>query len=385
MFELASELLARLEAPVDGTAPARLAVVTVTHVLGSAPRALGSSMAVDDTGRVIGSISGGCVESQAYALAEELLATGLTATDHFGFDDDAAFAAGLTCGGQMRVFGTTISASDSAVVAQLRAAAAGRAAGLALVIAGPDELVGRVVTDAGTAPSDPVGRRILVDLRARIASGVSAATEADCDGETLEVLHLVHATPPRLIVFGAVDFSGALADAGGLLGYRVTVCDARPVFATPERFPGAAEVVVAWPHRYLEAESAAGRLDGRTAIAVLTHDEKFDVPVLSTALALARDGRVGYVGAMGSRRTHDRRLVLLHDAGVAVDELELLHSPIGLDIGASTPQETAVSIVAEIVRARNSASGRPLAGRTGPIHAGRPTSAWVPEEAAEVL
>jgi xanthine dehydrogenase accessory factor len=384
MFELASELLARLDG-APAAAPARLAVVTVTHVLGSAPRALGSSMAVDREGRVIGSISGGCVEAQAYALAEELLATGLTATDHFGFDDDAAFAAGLTCGGQLRVFGTTVTAADAAVVEQLRAAASGRSAGLALVIAGPDGQRGRVITDSGVPPTDTAGRRILADLRARIATGVSSTTEAECDGETLEVLHLVHATPPRLIVFGAVDFSAALSDAAALRGYRVTVCDARPVFATPERFPGADEVVVAWPHRYLAAEAEAGRLDGRTALAVLTHDEKFDVPVLSTALALARDGRVGYVGAMGSRSTHDRRLALLQEAGVPVDAIELLHSPIGLDLGASTPQETAVSIVAEIVRARNGASGRPLAGRTGPIHADRPASAWVLEETPEVV
>lgn len=369
MFELASELIACID---EGR---RVAVVTVSHVLGSAPRSLGSSMAVDDEGRAIGSISGGCVEGQAYALADELLTTGLSAEAHFGFDDEAAFAAGLTCGGQLRVFGTAIGAGDTAIVAQLRSAASGRAAAFALVVAGPSALVGRVVTDDGSEPGDEVGRRILHDLRAQSHTGVSRTVEIECDGVSLEVLHLVLALPPRLIVFGAVDFSGALSDAATLLGYRVTVCDARPVFATSERFPSADEVVVEWPHRYLAREADAGRLDSRTVVAVLTHDEKFDVPVLALALSLD----VAYVGAMGSRRTHERRILLLDDAGVPAAALDRLHSPIGLDLGASSPAETAVSILAEVVAARTGAPGRRLTDGCGPIHA-----PWVARQATEV-
>jgi xanthine dehydrogenase accessory factor len=187
--------------------------------------------------------------------------------------------------------------------------------------------------------------------------------EIACQGVELEVTFVVSAEKPRLLIFGAVDFSAALCAAGALLGYRVTVCDARPVFATAERFPGADEVVVDWPSDYL----AATEVDERTVIAVLTHDEKFDVPLLETALTLP----AAYIGAMGSRRTHERRLRLLREAGVAEESLARLHSPIGLDIGASTPEETAVSILAEVLAVRAGASGAPLAARTGPIHAAR--------------
>lgn len=364
MLELAVPILERVEAGE------RVAVVTVTHVFGSAPRALGSSMAVDEEGRAIGSISGGCVEAQAYALAQQVLGDGTVSAEHFGFDDDAAFSAGLSCGGQLRVVGHLVDAGSGAVLAELRAARAGRSAGLAMIVGGPEALVGLVLTGA-TRAQDVVGplldedtvRRILAEREARMLSGRSATVEIDCQGSELEVAYIVDAEKPRLIVFGAVDFSAALCAAGFLLGYRVTVCDARPVFATAERFPGADEVVVEWPSDYL----AATDVDSRTVIAVLTHDEKFDVPLIEVALTLP----VAYVGAMGSRRTHERRLALLREAGVAEEALARLHSPIGLDIGASTPEETAVSILAEVLAARAGASGTPLAGRSGPIHAAR--------------
>ena len=151
---------------------------------------------------------------------------------------------------------------------------------------------------------------------------------------------------------------------GGFLGYRVTVCDARPVFATASRFPEADEVVVEWPHRYLQAEVDAGRIDERTVLCVLTHDPKFDVPLLEVALRLP----VAYVGAMGSWRTSDERLDRLREAGIKDDELERLSSPIGLDLGARTPEETAVSIAAEIIAGRWGGSGERLTGIEGPIH-----------------
>ncbi|PPF11144.1 XshC-Cox1-family protein [Rathayibacter rathayi] len=364
VLELAAALLERVEA--GGS----VAVVTVTHVFGSAPRALGSSMAVDAEGRAIGSISGGCVEAQAYALAQEVLGTSGSAAEHFGFDDEAAFDAGLSCGGQLRVFGQLVDSGSTAVLAELRAARAGRSAALAIVVGGPLELVGLVLTGA-TRLQDVVGPqldedtagRILAQRARRLASGRSATVEILCRGAELEIAYIVQAERPRLLIFGAVDFSAALCSAGALLGYRVTVCDARPVFATAERFAGADEVVVAWPSDYL----ASTAVDSRTVIAVLTHDEKFDIPLLETALTLP----VAYVGAMGSRRTHERRLGLLRDAGVTEEALARLHSPIGLDIGASTPEETAVSILAEVLAVRTGTTGEPLAGRTGPIHAGR--------------
>jgi xanthine dehydrogenase accessory factor len=167
-----------------------------------------------------------------------------------------------------------------------------------------------------------------------------------------------------MLVFGAIDFAAAVARVGSFLGYRVTVCDARPVFATTKRFPEADEVIVDWPHRYLRAQVDAGALDGRTVICVLTHDPKFDVPVLADALRLP----VAYVGAMGSRGTHHDRLDRLREAGLTDDELGRLSSPIGLDLGARTPEETAVSIAAEIIARRWDGVGRPLSELDGAIH-----------------
>ena len=156
-----------------------------------------------------------------------------------------------------------------------------------------------------------------------------------------------------------------MARVGSFLGYQVTVCDARPVFATASRFPEADEVVVDWPHRYLTAECEAGRVDARTVITVLTHDPKFDVPLLEVALRLPD---VAYVGAMGSRRTHEDRLARLREAGVDDKEIERLSSPIGLDLGARTPEETAISIAAEIIAGRWGGSGERLASTGGRIH-----------------
>jgi len=181
----------------------------------------------------------------------------------------------------------------------------------------------------------------------------------------MRVFVAAYAPRPRMLVFGAIDFAAAVAHVGSFLGYRVTVCDARPVFATTSRFPAADEVVVEWPHRYLAAESEAGRVDPRTVVCVLTHDPKFDVPVLEVALRLPQ---VAYVGAMGSRRTHEDRLERLRDAGLSDAELGRLSSPIGLDLGARTPEETAVSIAAEIVALQWGGRGRRLQDTGGPIH-----------------
>ena len=181
----------------------------------------------------------------------------------------------------------------------------------------------------------------------------------------MEVFVASYAPRPRMLVFGAIDFAAAVARVGGFLGYHVTVCDARPVFATATRFPEADEVVVDWPHRYLTAEIEAGRIDQRTAICVLTHDPKFDVPLLAVAL---RHHDVAYVGAMGSRRTHDDRLKRLQEEGLTDEELAGLSSPIGLDLGARTPEETAVSIAAEIIAHQWGGSGQRLAGTDGRIH-----------------
>jgi xanthine dehydrogenase accessory factor len=204
------------------------------------------------------------------------------------------------------------------------------------------------------------------DARGMLAQGLTGVRHYGEHGERRldDLAVFVHsfAPPPRMLVFGAIDFAAAVARAGKFLGYQVTVCDARPIFATKARFPDADEVVVEWPHRYL----ARTPVDTRTVICVLTHDPKFDVPVLEVALRTP----AGYIGAMGSRRTHDDRLERLREAGLTEEELARLRSPIGLDLGARTPEETAVSVAAELIQLRWGGSGKPLTLTSGRIHHG---------------
>ncbi|MFI9487492.1 XdhC family protein [Promicromonospora sp. NPDC052451] len=211
---------------------------------------------------------------------------------------------------------------------------------------------------------------VAADAVGQITAGLSTLREYGPHGERTgtgtQVFLQVFAPRPRLLVFGAIDFAAAMTRAGRLLGYHVTVCDARPIFTTAQRFPEADELVVDWPHRYLTAEIEAGRVSGRDAVCVLTHDPKFDVPLLRTALTGLPAGT--YVGAMGSRRAHADREARLIDDGVPPEALARLRSPIGLDLGARTPDETAVAIAAEMIATRSGASARPLRETHGPIH-----------------
>jgi xanthine dehydrogenase accessory factor len=233
----------------------------------------------------------------------------------------------------------------------------------------------------GSARSDDA---VHDDALGLLAHGSNATLTYGPDGERrgdgMRVFVWAFAPKPRMLVFGAIDFAAAVAKVGSFLGYHVTVCDARPVFATNSRFPEADEVVVDWPHRYLAAESEAGRIDRRTVITVLTHDPKFDVPLLEVALRLPD---VAYVGAMGSRRTHEDRLARLREAGVDEKEFALLASPIGLDLGARTPEETAVSIAGEIIAERWGGSGKRLRDRAGNIHR-ESESTWTRRAAAAI-
>jgi xanthine dehydrogenase accessory factor len=274
-----------------------------------------------------------------YELAQQVLADGVPVRQRFGIADSDAFAVGLTCGGTIEVLVSRISrAGLPEFGALVDAVHDNRSVALATVIEHPD------ATRVGT-------HRV-------IWPGTTESQDA-----TREFVHTFE-PPPRMLVFGAIDFARATARLGAFLGYRVTVCDARPVFATTARFPEADEVVVDWPHRYLAAELAAGRVDARTVVAVLTHDAKFDVPVLEIALR----ADLGYVGAMGSRRTHHDRLTRLRAAGLTEDELATLSSPIGLDLGARTPEETAVSIAAEIIALQTDRAGLRLTHTAGPLH-----------------
>jgi xanthine dehydrogenase accessory factor len=353
------------------------AVATVVSTGGSAPRQPGAALAVDGEGNAVGSVSGGCVEGAVYELCRQALSgEGPQAVvERFGYSDEDAFAVGLTCGGVIDVLVQRIDPrTRPEVVRALSAAASGEAAAVARITSGPGELLGRALlvrgdgSYEGSLGDDERDRTAAGEARAMLAAGRTGTVRIGADGSRCGVpltLLVESSVPaPRMLVFGAIDFAAALVRAGRFLGYEVTVCDARPVFATERRFPEADEVVVDWPHRYLDAEEAAGRLDGRTAICVLTHDAKFDIPLLERALRLP----VAYVGAMGSRRTHLQRLDRLRESGLSEPALLRLHSPIGLDLGARTPEETALSIAAEIVAERYGGSGARLTGAGVPIH-----------------
>ena len=355
-------------------------VGTVVATFRSAPRPPGASMLVGPDESAVGSVSGGCVEGAVYELAQTVVTSGEPVLERYGVSDDDAFAVGLTCGGILDVFVERVSRESFPELGDIAADIdAGRAVALATVIEHPDpawvgrRMVVRPEVDAvGSLGSSRADAAVHDDALGLLAAGSNATLTYGPDGERrgegMRVFVWGFAPKPRMLVFGAIDFAAAVARVGSFLGYHVTVCDARPVFATSSRFPEADEVVVEWPHRYLEAEVAEERIDQRTVLAVLTHDPKFDVPLLEVALRMADDVRPGFIGAMGSRRTHEERLERLREAGLTDAELDLLSSPIGLDLGARTPEETAVSIAAEIVARRWGGSGERLAATEGRIH-----------------
>lgn len=354
-------------------------LATVVRTFRSAPRPAGAAMIVAPDGAVSGSVSGGCVEGAVYELATEVARTGIPTLQRYGVSDEDAFEVGLTCGGILDVFIEPVSRST---FAELEVVATDidehRPVAIATVIAHPiADCVGRRLVvrrdDAnGSLGSPRMDTAVTDDARGLLAAGRNSVLTYGPDGqrrgEGMEVFVASYAPRPRMLIFGAIDFAAAVAHQGAFLGYRVTVCDARALFATSMRFPGADEVVVDWPHRYLTAQAEAGHVDARTVICVLTHDPKFDVPLLEVALRLPE---VAYIGAMGSRRTHDDRVSRLRAAGLTDVELARLSSPIGLDLGGRTPEETAVSIVAEIIARRWGGGGRPLVETGGRIHRGQ--------------
>ena len=345
------------------------ALATVVGTSKSAPRAPGAAMAVEPGGEVAGSVSGGCVEGAVYDLAQDVLGGEPPVLQTYGYSDSDAFAVGLTCGGSVSVFVQAVSAADHPQVGEVLASIeAEQPVALATVISGLGDVGARMAVwpdrVSGSLGVEGLDAAVTDDARGMLAQGATGQRHYGPAGERrrdeVTVFVEAYAPPPRMLVFGAIDFAAAVARIGSFLGYRVTVCDARAVFATARRFPDADEVVVEWPHRYL----ASQEVDARTVICVLTHDPKFDVPLLEAALQTD----AAYIGAMGSRRTHDDRLARLREEGVSEESLARVASPIGLDIGARTPEETAVSIAAEIVAHRWGGTGRPLTATDGPIH-----------------
>jgi xanthine dehydrogenase accessory factor len=387
----------------------RIALARVVRTDGSAPRAPGAAMVVNADGRVAGSVSGGCVEGAVVLEALDVLESGEARLVRFGYSDDEAFAVGLTCGGVIDIL---VSPSLPPMEDELEVALlSGAPVVLATVVSEGDEVV--EPAGASAAPSlDAVPSRASFSytpdrddeelaVASEVRAGMTMLIRADGTsvgglghptldtvvrrdalgalgagrsfvrnygergegrGVDVQVFLDVFAPPPRMVIFGAVDFTAALARVAKVLGYLVTVCDARATFTTRERFPMADEVVVEWPDRWL-AEHGAD-LGAKDAVCVLTHDPKFDVPAIMSALAT----EVGYIGAMGSRRTHGDRVARLVEAGCDEAVLARVMAPIGLDIGARTPEETAVAICAEIVALQTGSNPRPLRDASGPIH-----------------
>ncbi|WP_116113451.1 XdhC family protein [Austwickia chelonae] len=344
-------------------------IATVTRTWDSSPRPAGSSMALSETGAIIGSVSGGCVEGALIELSREVLADGRSRTARYG-TEETDFSVGLACGGSIQVVVHRADDHLRGLLEDLHAAVRGhRTCALAtrIPIADTDDEPGphhlfidpSAATDRSLTGSPFLDANLRDQALALISDG---GTELVRLSGALEKTFLVeaHRPSPRMLIFGAVDFAVALSRMGTFLGYHVTVCDARAPFATAERFPAADEIVVDWPHRYLDRTET----DDHTVICVLTHDPKFDVPLL--VRALRRPAR--YIGALGSRRTHEDRAIRLRHEGLSEQELTRLRSPIGLDLRGLSPEETAVSIAAEIVALHRGGSGLPLSRTTASIH-----------------
>lgn len=372
MREILPELSAAAGEPV--------AMATVVRTWRSAPRPAGASMLVTLGGEAVGSVSGGCVEGALYDLGQEVLATGEPVFETYGVSDDDAFSVGLTCGGILEVFIERVDADSwpelSGIIASVEA---DEPVAVATIVRSvhPDQIGRHIVVRPapghgsaieGSLGTDRMDDTVAADALGMLESGTTGflhyGPEGERLGEGVDVFVNSMAPAPRMYIFGAIDFSAALCRVGKVLGFRVSVCDAREIFATARRFPEADEVIVDWPHRWLAGQP----VDPRTVICVLTHDPKFDVPALQVALRT----NAGYIGAMGSRRTHEDRLRRLKEAGVTDDELARVNSPIGLDLGARTPEETAISIAAEVIQQRWGGSGAHLRSTEGPIHPGAP-------------
>ncbi len=331
----------------------RFTLATVVRVERAAPRPPGTAMAICEDGRIAGSVTGGCIESAVYEEARSVLESGVPKLVTFGIPDEQGFAVGLSCGGTVHVF------LDRPVVSEtlLRALADGSPLALTVVIAGERIGARMAVLEDGCVGS--LGDLVLDQTVAGEARLMLARRQTGVRSLADEEVFIQAIAPrPLMFVFGAVDFGAALCGVGKLLGYHVIVSDPRAAFATRERFPEADEVVVSWPDDVL----ARSKIDASTAICVLSHDPKLDIPALKQALS----SDAGYIGAMGSRRTNETRMRRLAEEGCAPDQLARIHAPIGLDLGGREPDEVAVAIAAEIIAARHRATtASPAAASAG--------------------
>lgn len=346
----------------------RFATATVVDSTGSAPLGVGATMLIDQGGNIEGSVSGGCVEGAVVAECLEMLERGAASVlRSYGISDALAGDVGLMCGGTIQVLMVAVAPPTPALRAVYRAASEGRPAALATVMDGRHAGSQLAVVDGSPVGTlnegHAVDHTVARDAAALAEQAVSVVRHYGHDGQTAGVERSVFVQafvePPRLIIFGATDFSASLARIAREVGYRVTICDARTAFLSSQRFTEAADVVNQWPDEYLRGTE----LRSRDVILVFSHDPKFDEPAIQAALKT----EAGYIGALGSRRTHDERLARLRLAGIVEQDLNRLYGPCGLDIGAATPAETAISVLGEIIAQRTGRRGSPLREVSGPI------------------
>jgi xanthine dehydrogenase accessory factor len=361
----------------------RVVAGLLVQVDGSSPLDVGASMYIDDQGGIEGSITGGCVEGAVAEAAMEILETGgAPRLVTYGISDELAGTVGLMCGGTVHIFIHELKgAARDAVLLDLEATVEDRPAALVTLIDG-EQAGAKLYVDEERTVGTLGGGELLDKNAGREARGLlhegrSSMRDFGTDGASLgsgqRVYVSVHAEPPRMIVFGAIDFSSALAPLAKGLGYRVTIADPRSAFLKSRRFSAAAETQVGWPDKVLEGVE----LGPRDAVLIFTHDPKLDVPAVQAALATG----AGYIGALGSRNTTADRNRRLREVGVTEEELERVFAPCGLDIGASTVEETAVSVLAEIIAHRAGRHGQPLREAHGPIrHADTHRSSDLKEE-----
>ena len=347
----------------------RVVGATLVERIGSAPLDPGAQMLVDDRNNIEGSVTGGCVEGALVEEAQRILRGGEARVVTYGVSDEEAAEVGLMCGGTVSVF--VHEHGDDALEA-LEAVAGARATdepvALATLLdgdrAGAKMAILRDGVVGGLGVTGLLDRSVERDAQGQLDEGVSRIRRYGADGAVmgsdLAVYIQSFSTQPRMVIFGAIDFSAEMAKVAGEIGYRVTICDAREPFINSPRFSRAAEVVVDWPDRYLEGRE----LGRRDVVLVFTHDAKFDEPALIAALGTG----AGYIGALGSRRTQERRLDRLRAAGVGEESIARIRAPCGLDVGARTPPETVVSILAEVIAVRTGRAGEPLRETSGPIH-----------------
>jgi xanthine dehydrogenase accessory factor len=341
------EALKALQAWTQAGQPAALA--TVVRTWGSAPRRPGAKMAISQSGEMAGSVSGGCVEAAVVEEALRALQSGAPKLLHFEVQDETAWGVGLTCGGRLEVFVEPVGANEAVFQALAEASDGAQPAVRALVVRGPEEVLGQNAliwpdSEVSGALDPSLAEGLRAHLQDRAAPGLTETWLHTHRGSEVELLLDPVQPPATLVIVGAVHIAMALTRLAKVLGFRVVVIDPRRRFATSERFPEADALLTQWPDQGLRA---AG-LNPSTAVAVLSHDPKLDDPALLAALR----SPAGYVGALGSRRTHARRRSRLLEAGLNEEELERLHAPIGLDLGGASPEEIALSILAEIVASR---------------------------------